>query len=196
LLINVLVSLAISIAVLFIAHLALRGYQGRLETMASRDKLTGLTSRQVFDSLFQQTVANCKRKQQPLSVALMDIDHFKQVNDSFGHHQGDKVLQTVARIIKMHIRDSDIVCRWGGEEFLLMLPDCDSLHAKDRIESIRQAIAAWRFENGDKQFTVTLSGGISQYRDQETMSALIERSDKALYRAKGAGRNCLRVDDD
>lgn len=196
LLINVLVSLAISITVLFIAHLALRGYQGRLETMASRDKLTGLTSRQVFDSLFQQTVANCKRKQQPLSLALMDIDHFKLVNDSFGHHQGDKVLQTVARIIKMHIRDSDIVCRWGGEEFLLMLPDCDSLHAKDRIESIRQAIAAWRFEIDDKQFTVTLSGGISQYRDQETMSALIERSDKALYRAKGAGRNCLRIADD
>lgn len=194
LLINVLVSLAISIVVLMIAHLALRGYQGRLETMASRDKLTGLTSRQVFDSLFRQAVTKCKRQQKPLSLVLIDIDHFKQVNDSFGHHQGDRVLQTIAQVIKLHIRDSDIVCRWGGEEFLLMLPDCDRQHAMNRIEAIREAIAAWRFDINDSRITVTVSAGVAQYRDEEAMSTLIERADKALYQAKGAGRNCLRTE--
>lgn len=193
LLINILVSLLISIVVLIIAHFALRGYQGRLETMASRDKLTGVTSRQVFDSLFQQALASCRRKNQPLSVALLDIDHFKQVNDSHGHSQGDYVLQRVAHIIQLHIRDSDVVCRWGGEEFLLMLTDCSQQDAVERVEALRKAIAAWLFELEQTRITVTVSAGVAQYRDDEVMSALIERADKALYQAKDAGRNCLRA---
>ena len=193
LLINILVSLLISIIVLIIAPFALRGYQGRLETMASRDKLTGVTSRQVFDSLFQQALASCQRKNQPLSVALLDIDHFKQVNDSHGHGQGDHVLQRVAHIIQLHIRDSDVVCRWGGEEFLLMLTNCSQQDAVERVEALRKAIAAWLFELEQTRIAVTVSAGVAQYRDDEVMSALIERADKALYQAKDAGRNCLRA---
>jgi diguanylate cyclase (GGDEF)-like protein len=189
--VNILVSLAISIVVLFIAHLALRGYQGRLETMAMRDKLTGAASRQVFDTLFDQALARSRRKQQPISLALIDIDHFKQVNDSYGHQCGDQVLKTVARIIKLHIRKEDVLCRWGGEEFLIMFTDCDQYHAMQRLEAIRQAIAAWTFHSNE-EFTVTVSAGVSELGAGESMTRLIDHADKALYQAKRAGRNCCR----
>jgi diguanylate cyclase (GGDEF)-like protein len=191
--INILVSLAISIVVLFIAHLALRGYQGRLETMATRDKLTGAASRQVFDSLFEQALAKSRRNQQTISLALIDIDHFKQVNDSYGHQHGDQVLEAVARIIKLHIRKEDVLCRWGGEEFLVMFTDCDQNHAMQRIEAIRLAISAWTFHIDDNKFAVTVSAGLSELTEDETMATLIERADKALYLAKGAGRNCIKL---
>lgn len=191
LVINLLISLAISVVVLFIAHLALKGYQGRLETMATRDKLTGAASRQVFDSLFEQAVSRSKRYQKQTTLALIDIDHFKKINDSFGHQQGDKVLETVAQIIKLHIRNADVLCRWGGEEFLLLLNECDITHAEERLESIRQAIAAWRFQLDDALLTVTVSAGLAEYETGESLTGLVERADHALYQAKGRGRNCL-----
>jgi diguanylate cyclase (GGDEF)-like protein len=191
--INILVSLAISIVVLFIAHLALRGYQARLETMATRDKLTGAASRQVFDSLFDQALAKSRRNQQPISLALIDIDHFKQVNDNYGHQHGDQVLEAVARIIKLHIRKEDVLCRWGGEEFLVMFTDCDQAHAQQRIEAIRLAISAWTFHFDESKFAVTVSAGLAELAGGDTMASLIERADKALYLAKGAGRNCIRL---
>jgi diguanylate cyclase (GGDEF)-like protein len=191
LLINLLISLAISIAVLLVAHFALKGYQGRLETMATRDKLTGAASRQVIDSLFEQAVSRSKRRQQKTTLALIDIDHFKQVNDSLGHHQGDKVLEAVAKIIQLHIREADVLCRWGGEEFLLLLNECDLQHAMERVESIRLAIAAWRFHLDDASHNVTVSAGLAEYESGESLSRLVDRADKALYRAKHQGRNCL-----
>ncbi len=191
LIINLLISLAISVVVLLVAHLALKGYQGRLETMATRDKLTGAATRQVFDSLFEQAVSRSKRYQQKMTLALLDIDHFKQVNDTFGHHQGDKVLAAVAQIIKLHIRDSDVLCRWGGEEFLLLLNECNLAHAEERLESVRQAIAAWRFHLDDTSLTVTVSAGLAEYETGESLTGLVERADKALYQAKDQGRNRL-----
>lgn len=191
LLINLLISLAISIAVLLVAHFALKGYQGRLETMATRDKLTGAASRQVIDSLFEQAVSRSQRHQQKTTLALIDIDHFKQVNDSLGHHQGDRVLEAVAKIIQLHIREADVLCRWGGEEFLLLLNECDLQHAVERVESIRLAIAAWRFHHNDASHSVTVSAGLAEYEAGENLSRLVDRADKALYRAKHQGRNCL-----
>lgn len=189
--INLLISLAISIVVLFVAHLALKGYQGRLETMATRDKLTGAATRQVVDSLFEQAVSRSLRHQQKTTLALIDIDHFKQVNDNFGHHQGDKVLEAVAKIIKLHIRDADVLCRWGGEEFLLLLNECDLEHAVERVESVRQAIAAWRFHLNEASLKVTVSAGLAEHETGESLTRLVERADKALYQAKDQGRNCL-----
>lgn len=191
LIINLLISLAISIAVLLVAHFALRGYQGRLEIMATRDKLTGAASRQVIDSLFEQAVSRNKRGQKKTSLAIIDIDHFKQVNDKLGHQQGDRVLESVAHIIQLHIRDADVLCRWGGEEFLLLLSECDLAHATERVESIRQAIAAWRFHLDDTSHHVTVSAGLAEYEAGESLNRLIERADKALYQAKHDGRNCL-----
>jgi len=191
LIINLLISLAMSIIVLLVAHLALKGYQGRLEKMATRDKLTGAVTRQVFDSLFEQAISRSRRHQQKTTLALIDIDHFKQVNDTFGHQQGDKVLVAVAQIIKLHIRDADVLCRWGGEEFLLLLNECDLEHAVERLESVRRAIAAWRFHMDDSSLTVTVSAGLAEHEAGESLAGLVERADKALYLAKDKGRNCL-----
>ena len=193
LIINLIVSLIISVIVLFVAHLALRGYQGRLETMATRDKLTGTTSRQVFDSLFQQSVARCKRKQQVMTLIMIDIDHFKQVNDSHGHPYGDKVLEAVAQIIKMHIREDDVLCRWGGEDFLLILSDCDGRQASQKIDAIRESIAAWAFHFDTITVNITISAGVSEYQPGETMAQVIKRADKALYLAKKEGRNWISL---
>lgn len=191
LIINLLISLAMSVIVLLVAHFALKGYQGRLEKMATRDKLTGAVTRQVFDSLFEQAVSRSRRHQQKTTMALIDIDHFKQVNDSYGHQQGDKVLMAVAQIIKLHIREADVLCRWGGEEFLLLLNECDLEHAVERLESVRRAVAAWRFHMDNTSLTVTVSAGLAEHEAGESLTELVDRADKALYQAKDKGRNCL-----
>jgi diguanylate cyclase (GGDEF)-like protein len=141
--------------------------------------------------LFEQAVSRSQRHQQKTTLALIDIDHFKQVNDSLGHHQGDRVLEAVAKIIQLHIREADVLCRWGGEEFLLLLNECDLQHAVERVESIRLAIAAWRFHHNDASHSVTVSAGLAEYEAGENLSRLVDRADKALYRAKHQGRNCL-----
>jgi diguanylate cyclase (GGDEF)-like protein len=159
--------------------------------MATRDKLTGAVTRQVFDSLFEQAVSRSRRHQQKTTMALIDIDHFKQVNDSYGHQQGDKVLTAVAQIIKLHIREADVLCRWGGEEFLLLLNECDLEHAVERLESVRRAVAAWRFHMDNTSLTVTVSAGLAEHEAGESLTELVDRADKALYQAKDKGRNCL-----
>jgi diguanylate cyclase (GGDEF)-like protein len=192
LLVNLLVSFAISLVVLFILHIASRGYQGRLETMATKDKLTGATNRQIFDSFFRQAVARTKRRSEALSVVLIDIDHFKQVNDNYGHQYGDYVLTTVAGIMNQHIREEDVLCRWGGEEFLLMLQDCNENEAIRVVNNLREAIAIHHFDYSGKKLQITVSAGVAEYRQSEAMNQLIARADISLYKAKNDGRNCVR----
>ena len=192
LIVNILVSIAISIVVLLIAHLTLRGYQRRLENMATKDKLTGAASRQVFDVLFARAVKVAKRKQYPLSLILVDIDYFKNLNDNYGHHYGDQVLMTFSRIISSQVRDEDTLCRWGGEEFLLLLENCNLQRATEIAESIREAVAAYRFQHGKHSIRITLSAGVAQQHNDEPMAQLIERCDQALYEAKEGGRNQIR----
>ncbi|MAX50921.1 MAG: diguanylate cyclase [Methylophaga sp.] len=192
LILNLMVSFAISLIVLFILHLASRGYQGRLETMATKDKLTGAINRQVFDSFFTQAVARGKRHQEALSLVLIDIDHFKQVNDNHGHQYGDYVLTAVAGIMRQQVREEDVVCRWGGEEFVLMLQDCNQNQAIKLANNIREAIAQHVFEYNGKKRQITVSAGVAEYQQQETMSQLIARADVSLYQAKNNGRNCVR----
>ncbi|MCX4186958.1 sensor domain-containing diguanylate cyclase [Methylophaga sp. OBS4] len=192
LIINILVSLAISVVVLLTAHLALRGYQRRLEAMATQDKLTGAASRQVFDVLFKQAVSRAKRKHQALSVILIDIDHFKNINDSYGHHYGDQVLAATARIISSHVRDDDVLCRWGGEEFLLLLNSCSRERAVEIAETIRQSVKSHPFQYGKENLSITISAGVAEYQRDELMTSLIERSDQALYQAKNDGRDLVR----
>lgn len=189
LIVNLMVSLAISLIVLFILHLASRGYQGRLETMATQDKLTGATNRQIFDSFFAQAVARSKRHQEPLSLVLIDIDHFKQVNDNHGHQYGDYVLATVAGIMREKVREEDVVCRWGGEEFVLMLQDCNKNEAVKLANTIRETIAQRVFDYNDIKRQITVSAGVAEYQYPETMNQLIARADISLYQAKNNGRN-------
>ena len=192
--INIIVALAISIIVLLLAHLAMRGYHGRLETMATKDKLTGAASRQVFESYFNQAVARCKRRNEALSLVLMDIDLFKHINDSYGHQAGDRVLTRIAQLIKSHIRAEDIVCRWGGEEFLLLLTGCNLEDAKHITETIRAAVAELEFHFNNDTIKVTISAGLAEMQQDESLAQVVEHADHRLYQAKHAGRNCFRPD--
>lgn len=193
-LINMGVALVISIIVLLLAHVAIRGYHDTLETMATQDKLTGAASRQVFEFYFRQAVARCKRRDEPLSLVLLDIDLFKMINDNYGHQAGDRVLTRVAQLIKSHVREEDVVCRWGGEEFLVMLSGCDLTHARDITEVIRSAVAGLQFPFNKQVAKITLSAGIAQMQDGESLGQIVERADHHLYQAKHAGRNCIKPD--
>ncbi|WP_111642132.1 sensor domain-containing diguanylate cyclase [Marinimicrobium alkaliphilum] len=187
--VNLLLSLAISVLVLVIAHFTLRGYQRRLEHMATRDKLTGATSRQVFDLVFADAVKVAERKNQPLSLVSMDIDHFKPINDTFGHQYGDTVIRTFAEIAGRHVRDTDTLCRWGGEEYLLLLENCDAKRAVAIAENIRVAVKAHEFHFGRERVSLTVSLGVTEYRVGDHLEQLLDRCDRALYRSKNEGRD-------
>jgi diguanylate cyclase (GGDEF)-like protein len=194
LLFNILLSLAITALVMLIAHFTLRSYQRRLEQMATTDKLTGAASRQVFDLIFEHVIKAARRRQRPVAMLNIDIDHFKAINDGFGHQGGDEVIREVAHRIRRSIREADTLCRWGGEEFLVLLDDCALDGAGERAEVIRQAVRAQPVRFGREEIVVTISLGVTQYREGETLEALIRRSDEALYEAKRRGRDRVSRD--
>jgi diguanylate cyclase (GGDEF)-like protein len=186
--INILLSLLVTAGVLLIAHFTFNNYQKRLEAMATIDKLSGLLNRQAFDPILENNLEQSKRKGNHLSLMLIDIDNFKQINDTLGHLAGDKVIHQVAQICKDHSRISDSVCRWGGEEFIIMLADSEIKAAVSMAERIQKNLS----EN-DKENAVTVSFGITEYRHNESIVSLLNRVDAALYQAKAKGRNRLEV---
>ena len=190
LVVNILVSIAISVIVLLIAHLTLRGYQRRLENMATKDKLTGAASRQVFDVLFNRSVKMAERKKYPLSLILIDIDYFKKINDTYGHQAGDNVLQQIADIIKKSIRGSDYAARFGGEEFMVILPETESTKAVELAERIRKTLENEIIPISEQEsIHVTTSIGIATSHKNITTQTLMKSVDEALYKAKDNGRN-------
>jgi diguanylate cyclase (GGDEF)-like protein len=187
--VNLAVCLGVTLLVVFITGVALTRYQSRVEEMASTDKLTGLLNRQTLDALFQQAIALAKRTGAPLSVVLADIDRFKRINDRHGHLTGDAVLREVAATLKTSLRASDTVCRWGGEEFLVILKDCDIDAAMALAEKLRGAIADNRALSGMTAGGATASFGVAQLLEDESVEALVGRADRALYLSKQNGRN-------
>ncbi|MES3006483.1 MAG: diguanylate cyclase [Pseudomonadota bacterium] len=193
LVINIGLSLAIMALVLLIAHFTLKSYQGRLEEMATTDSLTGAANRHVFDSIFAQVLRSARRRNKQVAMISIDIDHFKEVNDTFGHQAGDLVIRSVADMIRANSREADTLCRWGGEEFLLLLADCTSDEAAERADVIRKAVKKQAVNFGREDIRVTLSCGVAQYRSGEELFTLIARVDAALYRAKNEGRDRVIV---
>lgn len=187
--INILVSIGITTLVLLLAHSTLGGYQRRLAQMESRDKLTGAASRQAFDSLFGHATKISDRRGSALSLVAIDIDNFKEINESYGHQQGDDMIRTVANLIDQKVRDSDVLCRWGGEEFLLLLEDCDLKRATALAEKVRRAVKNYKFVFDNKETQLTISLGVAEHRTGECQDELIERCDQALYRSKHEGRD-------
>ncbi len=185
LLFNLSVALTISLLVLLIAWLAVRRYQARLERMATNDTLTGCLNRQAFEIVLSSFTRSASRSQRALSAILLDVDHFKHINDSAGHLTGDAVLRELAAQLRLSLRESDVIARWGGEEFMILLNDCSLDKAEERAESLRQRIDRHDFPSGH----VTISLGVAQYRPDEEESAFFSRLDKALYLAKANGRN-------
>lgn len=193
--INLALCLGITALVLFILHLVLKRYQGRLEKMAVTDKLTGLYNRQAFELLIQQTLAEQVRSPQPLSVLMMDIDHFKAINDRLGHLCGDALLKALTPVLRQCLRQSDLAFRWGGEEYLILLKGNASMDATGVAEKLREAVAHHPFhlEGGDGIEHITLSIGVAERQPAEAVDSLIARADHALYSAKSSGRNRVMV---
>jgi len=193
LIINLLLSLLTTIIVVVIAHIAINRYQRNLNDIASLDKLTGITSRNGFDSTYERTIRTSERRGEKVCALLVDIDNFKAINDEYGHLAGDEVLSNVAQLMQQNIRNSDQLCRWGGEEFLILLPDCDLTFAQALAERIRIAIEQHDVEIGSERIQVTASFGATLYRDSDNQHNLFERADQALYAAKEKGRNRVEI---
>lgn len=189
--INLGICLLITGVVLFITNLAINRYQSRLETMATSDKLTGLANRQAFEVIAEHAIKQANRSGEPLSALLIDIDLFKHINDIHGHLVGDSVIQGVAGAAKVSLRDSDILCRWGGEEYLVLLKGCDMANALALAEKLRQAVKEAEFRHGTTLIPVTVSVGVAEYQNGEVVDQLLHRADTALYAAKEGGRDCV-----
>jgi diguanylate cyclase (GGDEF)-like protein len=160
-----------------------------------RDSLTGLFNRRYLEETLERELRRAARKGQPLAVVMLDVDHFKRVNDTFGHDAGDAVLRSLAATLRAAVRGSDIICRYGGEEFIAMLPEAGLETALQRAEALRAAVARTEVSDGRQKIgPVTLSLGVAAYPEHgETPAALIARADEALYAAKREGRNRVVV---
>jgi len=153
---------------------------------AATDALTGAYNRKKIEQLLEREIARAARYTGPLSLILFDLDHFKIVNDTYGHLSGDYVLKTVIRIIQDHIRKTDSLGRWGGEEFMLLAPETGMEQAVELAEKIRQHVELFAYQ---KVGTVTISSGLAEFKVGDTIDSLIKRADDALYKAKRQGRN-------
>jgi diguanylate cyclase (GGDEF)-like protein len=161
--------------------------QNRL--LATQDELTGLSNRRHMTSMMVAERGRQQRNRAPISMVLMDIDHFKRINDSCGHQAGDQVLQIFADVMSHSLRAGDALSRWGGEEFLLMLPGTTAEEALICVERMRGQLAARSFDHIAPKLTVTFSAGIGVCGVDDRTDAIVERADRAMYRAKTAGRN-------
>lgn len=157
-----------------------------LREQAEVDELTGLYNRREAREILHVELERCQRYGTPVSVALLDIDHFKAVNDNHGHTTGDQILRGLSNLLRGRLRTNDRVARWGGEEFLLILPHTTAYCAGEACDGIRRTIAEASLADG---VAITASAGIAAYDPNETLDDLIERADQALYRAKTNGRN-------
>ena len=155
---------------------------------AITDDLTSLYNRAYLHQAMQQEIDIAKRQSTPLSIAIIDIDHFKKINDTYGHVIGDCVLQKLAQLLKEKSRKSDILIRYGGEEILLIMPFADKEGAYKKVESLRKSIEQSHFCN-ELELTLTVSAGIAQYNGKDDIKTFIEKADKNLYKAKKSGRN-------
>ena len=166
----------------------------RIKELASTDELTALPNRRSMLQWLREQAALCDRTGLPLSVALFDIDHFKRINDACGHQIGDQVLHMFAARASSAIRETDRIGRYGGEEFLVVLPATSLLEAKDVLERIRFDIETSDWMIIDPRLHVTVTGGVTEYRPGEALEALVARADAALYHGKEGGRNRVLLD--
>jgi diguanylate cyclase (GGDEF)-like protein len=187
--VNLAICIIISGVIIFIAHLTLSRYQGHLEQMAVTDKLTGVYNRQVLDVSLDLAMKEYVRHQKQFSVVIMDIDRFKKINDSLGHLAGDAVLCHVTDRIKMIIRDIDILSRWGGDEFIIVLNNCTRQNAVIIAEKIRNDIKSNPVLFNGSEIVFSISLGVTQCLNDDSINAVISRADRALYSAKENGRD-------
>jgi diguanylate cyclase (GGDEF)-like protein len=164
-----------------------------LQDQAMSDGLTGLYNRRYMDEALVHELQRSRRDQRPVSLAMIDVDHFKRFNDQYGHDAGDAVLKAIGGVLMENIRGYDIACRYGGEELALILPGCDVADAESRVQQVRIAVERMMVRNGLVDLpTVTISVGVAHALGGSA-STLIRRADEALYEAKRGGRNRVVV---
>lgn len=161
-----------------------------METEANTDGLTGLANRRHAEHVLEEEVERAERYGRPLSVLLFDLDHFKNVNDAFGHEAGDRVLSEIRELLAQRLRDSDLLARWGGEEFLLIAPEMRRPEAARLAERLRRLIEVHEFGIGT---SLTASFGVAERRAHETAAELVRRADEGMYASKRDGRNTVRL---
>jgi diguanylate cyclase (GGDEF)-like protein len=166
----------------------------RLRIEATHDSLTGLLNRAAFLDGFSKEIVRARRYQTPLALIMADIDHFKSINDRHGHPIGDAVLRETARRLRASIRASDVIGRYGGEEFVIAAPDCDMRNAIALAERFRTCICSLPITVAEDEVEVTMSLGVAATCDMDEADRLIKIADEALYRAKHAGRNKVEVE--
>lgn len=161
----------------------------KLYWVATHDEKTGLHNHIFFKEVFELELEKARRGKR-LSLIVADIDFFKKINDTYGHIQADEVLKRMARVLEGSVRKYDIVARFGGEEFFVMLPNTEILKAKKIGERLRRAVMNDSFL---KKFSTTVSIGVAEFKKRDTFARIAKRADKGLYAAKKAGRNCVRA---
>lgn len=186
---NLLICLLVTAVVLTLVSLVIRRYQQRIAALATTDSLTNLPNRRGFELHVEQALQEAQRDSSPLCAVMLDLDNFKQINDRHGHLAGDEVLRSFAERLRAALRQSDILCRWGGEEFILLLKNTDRHAAHELAEKLRQHCADQCYPMGGEALQVTVSLGLSQWQPGEALHDLLGRTDRALYRAKQAGRD-------
>jgi diguanylate cyclase (GGDEF)-like protein len=164
-----------------------------LRSFMVRDSLTGLLNHTAIKDQLDGEVAAAIRQKKPLSFAMIDIDHFKQVNDIYGHPVGDRVIKSLSRLLKQRLCASDLIGRYGGEEFAVVLVDADRMTAIKVLDTIRDDFSRLRHLADEKEFSVTFSCGIADVSHFPDGAKLSDAADKALYKAKHAGRNCVML---
>jgi diguanylate cyclase (GGDEF)-like protein len=162
-----------------------------VKRQAKTDTLTGLFNRRGFFELALREVSRSHRFRRPLAAVMFDIDNFKEINDRYGHTVGDQILSGVSSKCQAELRQIDLISRYGGDEFLLLLPETDLPNAIPVAERLRNRATEMAFPAEDTLVKITLSAGIAYLQDNDTLDTLIERTDQALYKAKQAGKNCI-----
>jgi diguanylate cyclase (GGDEF)-like protein len=165
----------------------------KFERHATTDALTGLSNRHTMEELFEREIGRCEKDDNPISLIMIDIDNFKVFNDHFGHVAGDRALSAVATILKHQFRPRDVLVRFGGDEFAILLPEVSEEAGVTIADRVRQAVCGDTGDGSDSliQIPIKISMGVAQHKQGDSLSALIRAADAALYRAKHAGRNVV-----
>lgn len=162
-----------------------------LEEKASKDTLTGINNRENFEDIFGIQITNAHQYSQPLSLIIFDVDHFKAVNDTYGHQMGDLILRDMVELVARNLKKGDVFARWGGEEFVILTPSTDIAGASNLAENLRMLVQSHRFNGLDEK--ITLSFGIAQLDENDDKKNLFQKADAALYEAKKKGRNRVEI---
>ncbi|HSO03956.1 MAG TPA: GGDEF domain-containing protein [Candidatus Limnocylindrales bacterium] len=176
------------LAIVALAVIVINRYHRTLLRAATRDHVTGAYNRHAFEAIAEDAISSATRTEQPLSVVLFDLDDFKRYNDTHGHNAGDAALREVARVATTVVRRSDVVGRWGGDEFVLLLPLCDATAAARIAGSLAAAVQDGEPERAGRPAPISISTGVAELRPTDRLSDVVARADDAMYRSRRARR--------